>query len=180
MPALCWDQRSPRWVTQDTARNSVLPLRVACESQAEAFRAAREEGAQIMARTATSDTDLRLQQSYAALPTPDSESSDTQSLQALKACNADGTRKRPSDRLDARSEEDSVSTRGRSLPSPRRGRCGPSKAPGLISREMRRPQKVKREEEDDSSTSEGSIPPQLTTAPRAQRVRREEKEAKSS
>ena len=139
-----------------------------------------------MARTATSDTDLRLQQSYAALPTPDSESSDTQSLQALKACNADGTRKRPSDRLDARSEEDSVSTRGRSLPSLRRGRCGRSKAPGLKAREMRPPQDVKREEEEeeeeeeDSSTSEGSSPPQLTAAPRAQRVRREEKEAKSS
>ena len=77
---------------------------------------------------------MALQQSYAALPTPESESSDTQSLQALKARNADGTRKRPSDRLDARSEEDSVSTRGRSLPSlrrevERRGRCGRSKAP---------------------------------------------------
>ena len=130
-PALCSGQRSPRWVTQDTASNSVLPLRVACESQA-------------------------------ATSASDSDSSDTQSLQTLQ------------DRYAA------VTSAGVSEARLVRG----------LRREdmrlQRDPQRVKIEEkqekEDSSSTAGGSSTPRLTpvSLANAQRIQRDEKEAKSS
>ena len=114
--------------------------------QTEAFRAAREEGATTIARTATSDTDPRLQQSYEALPPPESDPSDTASLQALQARYADGTRKRSTEmrrpqivkREDEEGEEEEDSSTSDGSSPPQDGHSGHCRAPDFAQHDRRR------------------------------------------